>query len=171
MSSCLAARVFVAMMSGAFVLLSACSSSPDNQDASPQASSQYDYSQAGFEQCLDESSIAYRKSDDGGLSIVDSTNPDVTEAVDRCTQLTSRPATDEGTRYQNAMTLAIADCLSDLGYHVTTSEGSGDLNDGNGNNIATYTVPEAERSSGSYNTDTDKCMQDATVAIPSPAGS
>lgn len=150
--------------------LTACGGGDDTTSsgsASSDSASQYAYGEAGFEQCLSDSDVQFRKDGAGGLTIVNSTDPSVTKASDRCSSLTTKPQSDALTGYQNDVTLAMADCLSNLGYHVTKNGDTDGLTDGGGNSVASYDVPDSEKQSASYSSDTDKCMKDAEQSIPS----
>jgi hypothetical protein len=138
------------------------------EGAAPDAG-QYPYSAAGFEQCLTDSDVQFRKGDDGSLTVVNSTDAAVSAEADRCSALTTRAATDESTAWVNTITLGIADCLNERGYHVSTSGDDSDLTDGGGRDIATYNVPEAERAAAAFATDEQECMKAAEAAHPSPA--
>ena len=151
--------------------LGACSTghdAPSSADPSESAG-QYAFSEAGFEQCLTDSDVEFRKDGDGGLSIVNPTDPRTSKAGDRCSSLTTKPQSDAVTRFANAVTLAIAHCLSDLGYHVTTNGNTDGLTDGGGNAVATFSLPDSEKQSAPYDADNDRCMKEAEQTIPSPA--
>lgn len=130
---------------------------------------QYPYSAAGFEQCLTDNDVQFRKGDDGSMTVVNSADAAVSEKADRCSALTTRPATDESTAWVNTVTLAIADCLNERGYHVSANGDDSDLTDGGGRGIATYNVPEAERAAADFAKDEQECMKAAEAAHPSPA--
>lgn len=139
-------------------------------DSSPGTTvSQYELSGAGFQACLRDKGVAFRIGNDGSLIIVNpGEDPTIVEATDFCSNATTKPATEEGTAYDNSLTLALADCLEEKGYHVTRSGDDG-LQDDAGRIVTTFKVAEAEQETLAYKADSESCFADAQRSVPSPS--
>ncbi|TFV48156.1 hypothetical protein [Blastococcus sp. TF02A-35] len=157
----------------ALVLLAAllttggCASGSGEDPASPAASAdapaQYDYSPAGFQECLDDRGVRYREDDQGSLSLVDQTDPEAQGAADECQQLTTRPVADGESARINRISQAIIDCLGARDYHVK-GETSGHFVDGTP--ALGYSVPQAEQESPTFKDDLGECTRLAEEANP-----
>jgi hypothetical protein len=152
---------------GAIGALAACNAAPDSADASAGASdqptAQYDYSPAGFQQCLDDRGVRYRQDARGGLTLVDQDNATAQAAADDCQQLTTRPVAEGESARINRISQAIIDCLGTRGYHVE-SETSGHFVDGTPS--LGYSVPQAEQASPAFKPDLNDCTRGAEEANP-----
>ncbi|WP_147251726.1 hypothetical protein [Blastococcus sp. TF02-8] len=135
----------------------------DPPSASSGDTAQYDYSPAGFQECLDDRGVRYRQGDDGSLTLVDQTDPEAQGAADECQRLTTRPVADGESARINRISQAIIDCLGDRDYHVT-GETSGHFVDGTPS--LGYSVPQAEQESPSFKDDLNDCTRLAEQANP-----
>lgn len=112
--------------------------------------------------------MEFRIESDGALVVVNPDDPTTGAATDFCSAATTKPGSQQSTAYQNSVTLAIADCLEENGYHVTRNGDSG-LADGDGRTVATFRVTEAEQQSPDYQANLVACQRDAEQSVPSPS--
>jgi len=99
------------------------------------------------------------------MTVVNMNDPAVAKKANDCETMTTKPSTASNTARLNAITKGIADCLTGRGYHVSTK--NGDLSDGSGRGLTTFTVAAAERDSAKYQQDVTDCQTVAEAANPS----
>ena len=141
------------------------SSSHDAAASTSSAASKYGYGKDAFTSCLTDNGVQYRDDAQGQMTVVNMNDPAVAKKANDCETMTTKPSTASNTARLNAITKGIADCLTGRGYHVSTK--NGDLSDGSGRGLTTFTVAAAERDSAKYQQDVTDCQTVAEAANPS----